>query len=293
MRVTVVHNENAGDGESSGDELVRLLGRHGHEARLTRREDMDDALDAKTDLVAAVGGDGTVDAVARLLAKTGLPLAILPAGSANNIARCLGVPLDVDEAVASWPCSAVRTLDMIEAKSAAGRVLTIESAGLGAVTAGLRAAHEEDHEGGEDKLAFGRNRTAETVREAPPIGSVVSLDGEVLPGCLLAIEVLNLTGCGPRLTLAPRADPEDGLFDVLLVQDDERRDLAAWLRAGRGAPPGRSRRARTMTIRGQGDPFRVGDTFLETAGETSLRVLTGALRVLVPDGGGPTHDEAD
>ena len=42
------------------------------------------------DLVVAAGGDGTVSAVARLLAGRGTPLAILPTETANNIARCVG-----------------------------------------------------------------------------------------------------------------------------------------------------------------------------------------------------------
>jgi diacylglycerol kinase (ATP) len=51
------------------------------------------------DLIVAVGGDGTVSAVARGLLGTDTPLGIMPVGTYNNIARSLGIPATVDAAV--------------------------------------------------------------------------------------------------------------------------------------------------------------------------------------------------
>jgi diacylglycerol kinase family enzyme len=50
------------------------------------------AVAAGADLVVAAGGDGTVRACAEVLAGTGIPLAIVPLGTANLVARALGVP---------------------------------------------------------------------------------------------------------------------------------------------------------------------------------------------------------
>lgn len=50
------------------------------------------------DLVIAAGGDGTIGSVATHIAESGLPLAILPMGTANDVARSLHLPLDVEEA---------------------------------------------------------------------------------------------------------------------------------------------------------------------------------------------------
>lgn len=49
---------------------------------------------AEADLILAVGGDGTVNSVAAAAYRTGLPLGLIPAGTANDLARTLGLPLD-------------------------------------------------------------------------------------------------------------------------------------------------------------------------------------------------------
>ena len=54
---------------------------------------------AKADRVVAVGGDGTLKLVAEALKGTKTPIGIIPAGSANGMARELGIPLGVNEAL--------------------------------------------------------------------------------------------------------------------------------------------------------------------------------------------------
>ena len=54
--------------------------------------------DRAYDLVIAAGGDGTIGSVATQLAGSGVPLAILPMGTANDVARSLHMPMDVEEA---------------------------------------------------------------------------------------------------------------------------------------------------------------------------------------------------
>ena len=54
--------------------------------------------DRAYDLVIAAGGDGTIGSVATQLAGSGVPLAILPLGTANDVARSLHMPMDVEEA---------------------------------------------------------------------------------------------------------------------------------------------------------------------------------------------------
>jgi len=54
---------------------------------------------AKADRVIAVGGDGTLKLVAECLLNTETPIGIIPAGSANGMAKELGIPMDIEEAI--------------------------------------------------------------------------------------------------------------------------------------------------------------------------------------------------
>jgi diacylglycerol kinase (ATP) len=95
------------------------------------------------DLVVAVGGDGTVRGCAEGLARTGVPLGIVPQGTANLLARTLGVPGHPRAALAAALCSggADRTIDL----AVADEVPFTAMAGMGldaAVVAGTRLKHQ-------------------------------------------------------------------------------------------------------------------------------------------------------
>src|SRR4029453_6537569 len=92
MRITLLHNPKAGRGKLAKRDLTAALAKAGHHAiyQSTRNSDYKKALKEPTDLVLAAGGDGTVGKVGHELIDTGIPLAVLPLGTANNLARRLG-----------------------------------------------------------------------------------------------------------------------------------------------------------------------------------------------------------
>src|SRR5206468_6733107 len=68
----------------------------------------------KPDRVVAVGGDGTVKMLAELFKETSLPLGIIPAGSANGMAKELGIPEEAKEALQIITDGSCRKLDVID-----------------------------------------------------------------------------------------------------------------------------------------------------------------------------------
>lgn len=105
MRVLIIHNSRAGENQYDRDSLVRLIRRAGHEAAYFSLKDAawKGAVDGFAEVVAAAGGDGTVEEVASAIAGRQLPIAVLPLGTANNISRALGqANLPFEDLVAGW-----------------------------------------------------------------------------------------------------------------------------------------------------------------------------------------------
>src|ERR1017187_6208873 len=94
------------------------------------------ALAAGGDLVLASGGDGTGTACAAAIAGSGIPLGLIPSGTGNLLARNLGLPLELDQALVVALAGADRPLDVGRAN---GKAFTQEAHGAGRILL-LRAA---------------------------------------------------------------------------------------------------------------------------------------------------------
>ena len=94
MRATLIHNPGAGDDrQPTGRQIEVLMKEAGYKVRYqsTKEKGWTKVLKKEADFVVVAGGDGTVSKVARRLIGTGVPIAVLPVGTANNISRTLGI----------------------------------------------------------------------------------------------------------------------------------------------------------------------------------------------------------
>jgi diacylglycerol kinase (ATP) len=268
--VTLLHNATAGDEEHDRDRLLAALAEAGHETvyQSTKEEGWRDVLDRQADLVLAAGGDGTIDKVFLALLGRSLPVAVLPLGSANNVARNLGISPDTPlrEIVRSWE-SAVRAPYDIGALRAGDEVVRfVECVGGGIFGEVLvRDSDRDENFSAEEKKELGLDLLEAAIRDAPAYAWELELDGEDFSGEFLAVEVMNVREIGPNVPLAPDADPGDGLLDVALVAAGHREGLAAYLRErepDRHIPPPAVRRGRGRRLRLRfppGCPLHVDD----------------------------------
>jgi diacylglycerol kinase (ATP) len=272
-RATLVHNTAAGDGRPSGGELREIIERHRYDVTYaTTDADLDALLQDPGDLVVVAGGDGTVGQVAARLVGRSVPLAIFPIGTANNLAESLGLSGPVDRLAAGWAHAERRLLDLASASGPWGVRPFIESFGLGLfahsmpILSALKK-HARRQPGRDAALRQDRAALRKLAREFAPRTVQLRLDGLQADGEFLMVEAMNAPMLGPRLRLAPCADPGDGLLDVVLVPEDDRRRLADWL----GGDPADQvdldvRRVRTLELVWEGDPLHIdGETW---AGET-------------------------
>jgi hypothetical protein len=211
MNVTLLVNTSAGEGTHSKRELRRTLEAAGHRVELGGRKGkkLRRALGAPGDLVVAAGGDGTVGRILKALAGRGVPLAILPLGTANNVATSLGVRGSPEELVAGWP-AARRTL-----------VRVIESVGVGLLARLMSPSLDRGIRDVEDARA----RTDRLIRALPLTRWRLELDGQDLSGDYLLVEAMNIRCVGPNLCVAQRAEPGDGRLEVVLAGGEDRATL--------------------------------------------------------------------
>ena len=185
------------------------------------------------DLVVAAGGDGTVRRVALAAAEHGLPFAVIPIGTANNIAKSIGLLGDAGELIESWSASprARHPFDLGEVVAPWGEGRFVEGVGGGLIA---DLIEREDEVAADAKLLGGETDRAlhllcELVGEARMRRWQIKADGKDLSGEYFAVEVLNIRFVGPNLPLAPDAFPGDGLLDVVLLGKDDRQPLLDYL----------------------------------------------------------------
>ncbi|HRR34041.1 MAG TPA: diacylglycerol kinase family protein [Kiritimatiellia bacterium] len=173
------------------------------------REHMHEGIDG----VVAVGGDGTVSAVAHALVDTQVPLGIVPAGTGNLVARELGIPLDIHAAVAL--AAGAHSLRAIDAMLIDGRTYLL-NAGVGVNAAVI------DRTSRLGKSLFGRTAYVGTavwkVLQAKPQRLTVTIDGE--PRTYDATDVL-ISNCGTLARVlhpnGPDIRADDGHVDVCII----------------------------------------------------------------------------
>jgi diacylglycerol kinase (ATP) len=290
MKVVVLHNPKAGNGDHSQERLLAEITGAGHQVlayHSTKKKGWKKLLrdPGKAGLVVVAGGDGTVGKVALALEAMPLPMAIMPLGSANNVATSLGITSHHSDWIAAWDSAPVLEFDLGHADADGKKGRFLEGFGLGLFSRLLEKA-SGGSEGGEEKVEAGAERLDDLLARATPSSWRITLDGEVLEESLLLLEVLNIPRLGPSLCLAPDADPADGMLDVVLLREHDRDALAAQLNGNDGdAASFDVRRARQVIIETDGAKSHLDDELWPRKPEKIERVtlcVEGSRRFLVP-----------
>lgn len=303
MRVTVLYNPEAGAQSVTRQRLRALLERAGYEATYhsTKADGWKEVVDDPGDLVVVAGGDGTTAKVAKRLAGRGTPLAILPAGTANNVSRSLGLDAPLESLIARWRDATPTPVDLGMARGPWGEELFIEACGLGVFPRMLEIAAAREKMTPAERRVSGPSRHGielmmELVESTPARRWSVSLDGRDLSGDYIMLEAMNIRHIGSGMELAPAADVRDGALDVLAVRHEDRQSFLEHLREPRrqASFPPFMQRARHLAIactdtlahiddepwpERETDEDGRGDTLPDTA--ITISVQPGAIEVLL------------
>jgi diacylglycerol kinase (ATP) len=230
MRVTLIHNPGAGPGDQAdAKKLRRLIRDAGHEVtyQSSKEKGWTAALKKAADLVAVAGGDGTVGRVTRRMAGRGTPVTVLPTGTANNIARSLGIAdTKIADLIAAWDTAPRLDFDAAMSKGPWGSRRFVEGLGIGLLAWTMPQASDSKAlakiEDPEKAVRYVLKMLQDRLEHYKPRALEATLDGRDISGEYLMFEAMNIPYVGPNLHLAPRALPGDGLLHIVTITEAER-----------------------------------------------------------------------
>jgi diacylglycerol kinase (ATP) len=203
------------------DAEVRLTARKGDAVRFART-----AVRKGCDMIVAAGGDGTLNEVVNGIGANAsrVRLGLIPLGTGNDLARTLGLPTDLDEAIALLAAGHTRAIDLVRVTSDRVRYFVNVSAGgfSGLVDEKLTPKMKKTW----GPLAYLRSAVA-ALPQLRAYRTKLSLDNRKrLTINLYNVVIANGRYVGGGTLIAPKASIDDGLLDIILIHERSAAELA-------------------------------------------------------------------
>lgn len=166
--------------------------------------------EVKPDCVVAVGGDGTIKCVAEQLVDTGIPLGVLPAGSANGMARELNIPQDIDGSLNLLVDGQSRPIDCIDVNGE----LCIHLSDVGLNAQLIRYYQRNNLRG---KLGYLKS-VVKVLSQRRLLKVEINLDNQCVQRAAFMIVLANARMYGTGAVINPDGDPSDGKFEIVVFR---------------------------------------------------------------------------
>lgn len=171
------------------------------------------------DAVALIGGDGTIHLGAQVLANSGMPFGVIPAGTGNDFARGLGVPLKDPAAAADLVIAGrTRAVDLAVAKDEF--ITTVVAGGFDSLV--NKRANAMSWPKGSSRYTVA---TLAELRTFTPLEYVVTIDGEPVETKAMLVAVGTGPTYGGGLQICAGAEIDDGMLDITIIKPVSRMTL--------------------------------------------------------------------
>jgi diacylglycerol kinase family enzyme len=215
---------------------------------------------------------------------------LIPAGTANNIARTLDIKGSNEEIIGRWAAGQTKHFDIGRINSDDRKTFLLEALGFGVFPKLMKEMKErkEKSDKPEEELHDALERLHNIILNYKPRECEIIIDEQVFTGKYLMVEIMNIQSLGPNLNLAPLADPADGELDVILIASSQREELSNYierrLRYGKDEPFFyKAHRAKKIKITWSGHLMHIDDELIKADRSEALNidVVQGVLEFLV------------
>ena len=267
---------------------VRLTEYRGHATLLARQ-----AAESGVEVLIVAGGDGTIGEAVNCMIGSTVRLAVIPTGTANDLADYLGISGSITQACDVICRGRSRQIDVLQINRR--HVLTTAGFGIGCETIAQANRLRRVQFGGVSLTQIVGNRLyplgyaiAVVQKQGWPHELNVRQNGLSFNYSSLSLTISNLPRLGHRFIMAPGATADDGLFDVCVIGDCGRVGaLRSVIRAHRGLTPDTPRvrqwRATDLVVESTRPISCFGDgELISTSTHFEIHVIPGAVTFMVP-----------
>jgi len=292
--ITLLHNPTAGNEDHDKEELISLMEKNGFECQYSSmKKDWKD-IDEKVDFIVAAGGDGTIRKITkqlldRKLSEKTWPIALLPLGTANNIAQTLDIEGSSEEIIQSWHHTHIKAFDVGRICGLTGTDFFLESLGYGMFPYLIKKMKKVETTTPELEIKTALEILYDIIFSYEPKQCHLTIDGVDHSGKFLMTEIMNTKLIGPNLFLSPHGDPGDGEFEVITIPEKDKEKLADYISdklKGIESPyTFQQFKAKQITISWEGTHMHVDDEIIkiDKGVEIEIEMRKGLLEFMVPN----------
>lgn len=228
--------------------------------------------------VVAVGGDGTVSLVARQLVDTALALGIVPAGSANGMAKDLNLPLSFSDSLNTIVNGQVKASDVIKIND---KYICLHLADLGMNARIIKYYKKYKLRG---MMAYAKIFLKVLFRRRL-LNVSINTDGKTVSRKAYMIVIANASKYGTGAVINPHSSLYDGMLEVVIVQKVALKEVMRMFFSSKRSDPKPFEVIHaqhvTLTTKSKTD-FQVDGEYLGTFTSIKADIMTGKLNMIMP-----------
>ncbi|WP_153797878.1 diacylglycerol/lipid kinase family protein [Foetidibacter luteolus] len=231
------------------------------------------------DRVVATGGDGTVKLVAENILDTQIPMAILPAGSANGMATELGIPPEPQKALDVVVNGTLKKIHLVKVN----KELCIHLSDIGFNAFVIKKFEDENTRGmwGYAKAAW------KVLWSHSKMNVEIMMDGQYVRREAAMVVIANATQYGNKVKINPEGDLEDDLFEVVVIRKISLAEILKMRFTHSEFHPAKTELFKTSSLKINSRRkvhFQVDGEYLGKVNTIQAEIVPEALEIIMPDG---------